>query len=82
MVSLIFTFVQKNRKKNSNLKNKKVLLTFGFIGRSKGIETVIKALPEVVKKFPETYLYCIREKPIPMCSGIPAKNTGFFFFAW
>jgi glycosyltransferase involved in cell wall biosynthesis len=31
-------------------RNKKVLLTFGFIGRNKGIETVIKALPGLIEK--------------------------------
>jgi glycosyltransferase involved in cell wall biosynthesis len=31
---------------------KKVLSTFGFLGRSKGIETVINALPAVVEKHP------------------------------
>ncbi len=37
---------------------KKVLGTFGFLGRSKGIETVINALPEVVKKHPNV-LYVV-----------------------
>jgi glycosyltransferase involved in cell wall biosynthesis len=45
-------FNPKISKKEFKLEKKKVLLTFGFIGRSKGIETVIKALPEVVKKYP------------------------------
>lgn len=36
-----------------NYLGKKVLGTFGFLGRSKGIETVINALPEVVKEHPE-----------------------------
>lgn len=31
----------------------KVLLTFGLLSRNKGLETVIKALPRVVKHFPE-----------------------------
>lgn len=38
---------------NFNYKGKKVLGTFGFLGRSKGIETVINALPEVVKNHPD-----------------------------
>ena len=33
--------------------NKKVLMTFGLIGRNKGLETVIKALPEVIKTNPD-----------------------------
>ena len=32
---------------------KKVLSTFGFLGRSKGIETVINALPAVIEKHPD-----------------------------
>lgn len=33
--------------------DKKLLLTFGFIGRNKGIETVISALPSVVAQYPD-----------------------------
>ncbi len=51
-------------KKEFKLERKKVLLTFGFIGRSKGIETVIKALPEVVKNHPEI-LYMVLGKTHP-----------------
>jgi glycosyltransferase involved in cell wall biosynthesis len=51
-------------KKEFKLENKKVLLTFGFIGRSKGIETVIKALPDVVKKYPEL-IYIVLGKTHP-----------------
>lgn len=36
-----------------NYPGKKVLGTFGFLGRSKGIETVINALPDLVKKHPD-----------------------------
>lgn len=36
-----------------NYPDKKVLGTFGFLGRSKGIETVINALPAVIKKHPD-----------------------------
>jgi Glycosyl transferases group 1. len=43
---------RKKSKKEFKLESKKVLLTFGFIGRNKGIETVIKALPKVVEKHP------------------------------
>ncbi len=45
-------------------KNRSTLLTFGLIGRSKGIETVIKALPEVVKKHPKV-LYVVLGKTHP-----------------
>lgn len=34
------------------LSEKKVLLTFGLLGPGKGLEDVINALPEVVKKYP------------------------------
>jgi len=51
-------------KKEFKLKNKKVLLTFGFVGRNKGIETVIKALPKVVEKYPEV-LYIVLGKTHP-----------------
>ena len=43
----------KDAKRKFHFENKKVLLTFGLLGRNKGIETVISALPEVVKKHPE-----------------------------
>ncbi|MDZ7742849.1 MAG: glycosyltransferase family 4 protein [Bacteroidota bacterium] len=57
-------FSPEKSKKEFKLENKKVLLTFGFIGRSKGIETVINALPEVVKKYPEL-IYIVLGKTHP-----------------
>ncbi|RYZ80662.1 MAG: glycosyltransferase, partial [Proteobacteria bacterium] len=57
-------FNQVATKKEFKLENKKVLLTFGFISRNKGIETVIKALPAVVAKYPET-IYIILGKTHP-----------------
>jgi glycosyltransferase involved in cell wall biosynthesis len=51
-------------KKEFKLENKKVLLTFGLIGRNKGIETVIRALPAVVVKHPEA-IYIILGKTHP-----------------
>src|SRR4030043_1565748 len=51
-------------KKEFNLENKKVLLTFGLISSNKGIETVIRALPQVVEKHPNTiYLILGRTHP-------------------
>ena len=45
-------------------KDRKLMLTFGLLGRSKGIETVIKGMPAVVKKHPEI-LYVILGKTHP-----------------
>ena len=44
--------------------NKKMLLTFGFLGRNKGIETVIKALPKIIENHPEVY-YVVLGKTHP-----------------
>ncbi len=51
-------------KKKFNFEDRKVLLTFGLISRNKGIETVINALPDVVRKYPEL-LYIISGKTHP-----------------
>jgi glycosyltransferase involved in cell wall biosynthesis len=45
-------------------KNRCVMLTFGLIGRSKGIETVLRALPSVVKQHPDL-LYVVLGKTHP-----------------
>jgi glycosyltransferase involved in cell wall biosynthesis len=57
-------FDQVQSKKEFKLESKKVLLTFGFLGRNKGIETVIKALPKIIKKYPDV-LYMILGKTHP-----------------
>jgi glycosyltransferase involved in cell wall biosynthesis len=57
-------FSQEKSKKEFKLESKKVLLTFGFIGRRKGIETVIKALPKVVEKHPDV-IYIVLGKTHP-----------------
>jgi len=41
-----------NYKDKFNISDKQVLLTFGLISPGKGIETVIDALPEIIKKHP------------------------------
>ncbi len=46
------------------LSDKKLLLTFGFVGRNKGIETVIKALPKIIEKHPEVF-YIVLGKTHP-----------------
>ena len=51
-------------KKEFKFEKRKVMLTFGFVGRNKGIETVIKALPKVVDKYPEV-LYIVLGKTHP-----------------
>lgn len=46
------------------LAGKRVLLTFGFLSRNKGIDVAIKALPEVVRRFPDVvYLVVGRTHP-------------------
>ena len=44
--------------------NYTILMTFGLLGRSKGIETMIKALPEACKVYPEIH-YVILGKTHP-----------------
>ena len=47
-------FVDSNFYKDQfGVEGKHVLLTFGLLSPNKGIETVLRALPEVVKKFPD-----------------------------
>ncbi|MFI5160565.1 MAG: glycosyltransferase family 4 protein [Sphingobacteriales bacterium] len=52
-------------------KGRKILLTFGLLSRNKGLETVIRALPEIVAKHPDA-LYVILGTTHP---GI-LKNSG------
>lgn len=58
------TLDHQQAKKQLKLEHKKLLLTFGFISRNKGIETAIRALPAIVAKFPET-LYLVLGKTHP-----------------
>ncbi|MEO6520494.1 MAG: glycosyltransferase [Mucilaginibacter sp.] len=58
-------------KKLPAFKNKKVLFTFGLISRNKGMETVIKALPAIVKQHPDV-MYVILGNTHP---GV-LKNNG------
>ncbi|MBN2595663.1 MAG: glycosyltransferase family 4 protein [Marinifilaceae bacterium] len=66
-----FHFDQKKIKKELNLEKKKIILTFGFLSRNKGIEVAIKALPRLVKKHPNViYLVLGKIHPSVMrCSG-------------
>src|SRR5690606_10560287 len=43
-------FIYKNYKEELGLEGKKVLLTFGLLSKSKGIETTLKALPKVIEQ--------------------------------
>ncbi len=38
---------------------RRMLLTFGLLGPNKGIETVIRALPEVVERFPDAVYFVV-----------------------
>ncbi|HZJ79624.1 MAG TPA: glycosyltransferase family 4 protein [Dysgonamonadaceae bacterium] len=57
-------YVQEKVKKEFKLEDKKVMLTFGFVGRNKGIETAIKAMPKVVEKHPDV-VYIVLGKTHP-----------------
>ncbi len=57
-------FDQQQSKKAFRLESRKVILTFGFVSRNKGIETVIKALPGVIEKHP-TVIYLVLGKTHP-----------------
>jgi len=48
----------KQAKRTLGFGNKTVLSTFGLLGRGKGLEYVIEALPEVAKRFPD-FVYVI-----------------------
>lgn len=45
-------------KQSLGVSNRKVILTFGLIGRNKGIEVMLKAMPAVIRKHPKT-LYIV-----------------------
>lgn len=51
----------------NDIKNKKIISTFGLLNRGKGIEFAIDALPEIVREFPETkYLVIGATHPVVM----------------
>ncbi len=56
--------IEKILSKTDLLPGKRVLLTFGLISRNKGLETMIKALPAVVKNHPDV-VYTIIGKTHP-----------------
>jgi glycosyltransferase involved in cell wall biosynthesis len=55
----------------TQFKNHRVLLTFGLISRNKGLETVVRALPKIVKDHPDV-MYVILGNTHP---GV-IKNSG------
>ncbi len=54
-------FNPENSKEKVHLKGKIILSTFGLMNKGKGIEYVIKALPSVIKKFPQVIYLIIGE---------------------
>ena len=59
-----FGLLKRGKEKIFNFPGKTVMCTFGFLGRNKGIETVIRALPEVVALHPNI-VYIILGKTHP-----------------
>lgn len=57
-------FDKKESRIKLKLNRRKVILTFGFVSRNKGIETVIKALPHVMADHPDV-LYVVLGKTHP-----------------
>ncbi|RIV19551.1 glycosyltransferase [Alicyclobacillaceae bacterium I2511] len=51
-------------KKQLGWSNRKVILTFGLLNRGKGVELILKALPEVVRQIPEV-LYVVAGQTHP-----------------
>jgi hypothetical protein len=50
---------QKRLKAKFGVSGQRMLLTFGLLGPNKGIETVIRALPEVIAQFPEVIYFVV-----------------------
>ena len=50
---------QEQLKAKFGVAGRRMLLTFGLLGPSKGIETVIRALPAVVAKFPDVVYFVV-----------------------
>ena len=63
-------------KEEFHLEGKKIILTFGLIGPGKGIEYVIKALPGIVKKYPDI-VYIILGTTHPNIKKISGEEYRF-----
>lgn len=50
---------QKSLKAKFGVPDQRMLLTFGLLGPNKGVETVIRALPAVLKKFPDLVYFVV-----------------------
>lgn len=70
-------FSEENAKKEFKLDTRKVLLTFGFLGRNKGIETVIRALPAIVEKHPDV-IYIVLGKTHPNILRVSGEEYRIF----
>ena len=59
------------------LKNKIVLSTFGLLSKGKGIENVIQALPEIIKREPRTVYYVlgVTHPQVKRTDGEAYRNT-------
>lgn len=57
-------FNREQSKKEFKFEHKTLLLTFGILSRNKGIETVIKALPKIIEKYPNV-VYMVLGKTHP-----------------
>ncbi len=57
-------FHRETKRQKFNFSDKTILFTFGLLSRNKGIETVIKALPKVLKKY-KNLIYIVLGKTHP-----------------
>lgn len=67
---LVPTVERETLKAKYGLSNKNVLSTFGLLGPGKSIETTLKALPSIIKEFPDT-IFLILGKTHP---GLVAES--------
>jgi len=63
-----------SRRRSLSLSGRKIILTFGLIGRNKGIEVMLKAMPAIVRTHPEV-LYIVLGTTHPEV----VKNEGYSY---
>ena len=56
------------------LGGKTIILTFGLLSPNKGVETMLDAMPMIIKSCPNV-LYVILDAFIPILFGLTAKPT-------